>query len=202
MTRKFILPVFLLSVSLLSACSSTKRGIPLDSQRSKIEFIAVKEDGKQVPGIFRNMDGFFKFTSAAEGEELQGEVTVDISSLDTQNAARDNNIRTLFFETEKNPAFKTAKFQITGKLSRKDIPIGGGTFNLQGNLELHGKSAPLTLPVMVNADKGVEVKTISPVEIDFATWDFMGVVPALMKACNHKSLEPKASLNLDLFFKN
>lgn len=201
MIRKFLLPALLLGVSLLSACSGTKRGIPLDSEKSKVEFIAVKDDAKQVPGTFRSKAGFFKFTSAAEGEELQGEVTVDLSTLDTKNAARDFNIRTIFFETEKNPAFKTAKFQINGKLSRKDIPIGGGTFNLQGNLELHGKSVPLTVPVMVNADQGVEVKTTSPVEIDFSAFDLMGVVPALMKACNHKNLEPKAQLNLDLFFK-
>jgi polyisoprenoid-binding protein YceI len=172
----------------------------LDASRSKIEFISTKNEGVKVPGVFKTIQGTFSFTKAGL---LQGTVTVDIDSLSTDNPARDANLKTLFFETDKKPAFKTATFVLGGKLLKKNISTDGKPVELRGSLAMHGKKVPLSVPVTVTKQAdSIEIKNSAPVVMDFAKWNFMGNVPTLMKACGHKKLEPKADLNIDLFFPN
>jgi polyisoprenoid-binding protein YceI len=172
----------------------------LDASRSKIEFISTKNEGVKVPGVFKDIQGFFYFTKAGL---LQGRVMVDIDSLSTDNPARDANLKSLFFETNKSPNFKKATFVLSGNLLKKNLSADGKAVELHGTLVMHGKKVPLSIPVTVTKQAdNIEIKNSASVVMDFAKWNFMGNVPTLMKACGHKKLEPKADLNIDLFFPN
>ena len=170
----------------------------LDAGQSKIEFIAVKDEGIKVSGVFKTMDGTFTFGGK---DALVGTVDVDIDSVSTGNPVRDTNLKNIFFETNKNPSYKMAHFVLKGRRPRESILVDGQPVNLKGDLEMHGKKVKIELTVSVKeTPTSVEVKTLNPIVLDFTKWNFMGNVPSLMKACGHKNLEPKASLNLDLVF--
>jgi polyisoprenoid-binding protein YceI len=66
------------------------------------------------------------------------EAEVKVESLDTHNADRDKHLKSpAFFDVEKNPliAFKSTGFKKTGEQ----------TYEVQGNLTLHGVTKPLTV---------------------------------------------------------
>ncbi len=193
---KFIPFILILLICTSSAQAQSQN--KLDASRSKIEFVSVKDQGVNVPGTFNTMEGIFSF---GKKDSLSGEVTVDIDSLSTGNPARDQNLKELFFETGKKPGYKTARFLLKGRTPKEDIPIDGQTKVLKGTLEMHGKKVSLDIPLSVTErPDSIQVKTASPIVLDFSKWNLMVNVPTLMKACGHKNLEPKASLNLDLVF--
>jgi polyisoprenoid-binding protein YceI len=68
------------------------------------------------------------------------EIEVDVASVDTRDDGRDTHLRSPdFFDVEQYPKMTYRSTAITA--------IGGNKFRLEGDLDLHGVTSPLTLDV-------------------------------------------------------
>src|SRR6266481_4268185 len=96
----------------------------IDKAHSHVGFTAKHLAVSTVRGQFNSFDGYF------EGPEddvtkINGQVTIDVASIDTRTEMRDNHLRSAdFFEADKYP-------YITYKLNSVE-PIGGEKFRLHG----------------------------------------------------------------------
>jgi polyisoprenoid-binding protein YceI len=72
------------------------------------------------------------------------EITVDLTTLQSDRSQRDNAIRTRGLETQ---SFPTAAFTLTRSIDLGSIPAPGSSFTAvaEGDLSLHGVTRPVTL---------------------------------------------------------
>jgi polyisoprenoid-binding protein YceI len=74
--------------------------------------------------------------------ETRVEATIDLTSIDTNNADRDAHLRsTDFFSTETHPTMRFVSTELAG---------AGGEWRVRGDLTLNGRTRPLTLAVEFN----------------------------------------------------
>jgi len=109
----------------------------IDAVHSAVSFSVRHLMVSKVRGSFRTFEG--TLTTAENPAESSVTATIDLSSIDTNNADRDAHIRSAdFFEVEK---FPTMTYRSTG------LRGDGADFVLDGELDLHGvvKSVPLKL---------------------------------------------------------
>ncbi|MET1074387.1 MAG: YceI family protein [Umezawaea sp.] len=109
----------------------------IDAAHSDVSFSVRHLMVSKVRGSFRTFEG--TLTTAENPLESSVTATIDLASIDTNNADRDGHIRSAdFFEVEKYPAMK---YTSTG------IRADGDGFIVDGELDLHGvtKSVPLKL---------------------------------------------------------
>lgn len=89
--------------------------------------------------------GEFDITATADEAFSEPDFTVDLktASIDTDNAKRDDHLRSAdFFEADTHPtiSFKSTSFEKTGDK----------TFKLNGDLTMHGVTKPVTLEGKLN----------------------------------------------------
>ena len=90
-------------------------------------------------GRFNNFDGSFTFDEK-DPSKNKVDVTVDVTSLDSNHAERDKHLRSAdFLDASKYP--KATFVSTTYK------PTGEGTAELTGDLTLHGVTKPITIAV-------------------------------------------------------
>lgn len=117
---------------------------PVDTHHSSVEFTVRHLGLSKVRGRFNKFDATLEVGERLDETSLVA--TVDLSSVDTNEADRDAHLRgTDFFDTDNNPEMR---FESTG------IEGDGNEFELTGNLTINGVTAPLTLEVEFN---GTEV---------------------------------------------
>ena len=122
-------------MSVMTASTQLPTGTwSVDPERSRIGF-RVKQMGLgAVRGAFRAFEGTLEV--GHDGARAHGSVSV--ASLDTQNVRRDAHLR--------SPAFLDAERHLRMTFASRSIrPLGGGRFEIAGDLTLHGVTRPLTL---------------------------------------------------------
>lgn len=138
----------LAGLAFAAACAAPKTlpapagALKLDPAQSNLTAIAIKNEVKEVPVHFGGLSGW----ASLDGK---GDLQIPLGSLSTGDVARDQNVKTLFFEIGKAAAFASARFQLSsvaadlGKLEE-----GRTTTALAlGSLNLHGASLPLSGPL-------------------------------------------------------
>jgi polyisoprenoid-binding protein YceI len=127
--------VFFATVSAQSVWTS-------DKAHAKLGFSITHMMVSEVEGAFKNFD--VKVTSTNDNfEGAQVELSADISSINTDNDARDKHLKTAdFFDAEKFPVlvFKSTELK----------KVDGKMYKLTGNLTLHGVTRWVTLDVKLN----------------------------------------------------
>lgn len=90
-------------------------------------------------GRFNSFDGTFSY-DADNPMKSKVEVRIDVSSIDTNNVRRDEDMRSdRFLDTEKYP---TATF-----VSTRVVPTSDGAMTVYGNLTLHGVTREIAIAV-------------------------------------------------------
>ncbi len=116
----------------------------IDPAHSFIQFRVSHLGIAWVFGRFNTLEGDFTYDPAAGPSAQKISVTIDPSSVDTNHAERDKDLRSSnFLEVE---SFPTITFVSTGFSGDAD----GGT--LTGDLTLHGVTKSISFPVMRNAE--------------------------------------------------
>jgi polyisoprenoid-binding protein YceI len=113
----------------------------------------------KVNGTFAALEGHAIL--AANGV-LTGGVVIDVASIDTKIAKRDNHLRgSDFFDVESYPwmTFRAIDGHLTG----------AGQVELLGDLEIHGNTRPLTLRADVS-NIGTSLRFCSEIDIDRTDW--------------------------------
>ncbi len=108
----------------------------IDKSNSEADF-SVKHMGiSTVRGSFRGVSGVIKF-EAGNPSAWSVDATIDVSTVDTGVAARDNHLKSAdFFDVAKYP---TMTFKSTG------VKTQGSAYLIAGDLTLHGVTKPVML---------------------------------------------------------
>jgi polyisoprenoid-binding protein YceI len=111
----------------------------LDATHSHVAFSVRHMMIAKVRGRFTDVQG--TLTIAEDPTASTVEIDIDLASIDTRDDGRDNHLRSGdFFDVEKYPKMT---FRSTGV-----TVVGGERFRLDGELDLHGVTGPLSLDVV------------------------------------------------------
>lgn len=104
-----------------------------------LSFTATKWMVFKEEGLFQDFNGTLTY-SASDPTKCNIEVTVQAASLDTRSPGRDKVLRSDdFFDVEK---FPTLSFHST-----KVTAVGNDSYNVQGDLTIHGLTKNINIPV-------------------------------------------------------
>lgn len=96
----------------------------------------------QVPGRFRDFDAAIHI-NRAQPAKSSVELTIQAKSIDTDDAGRDEHLRSPdFFEADKYPTITFKSTSVTPKSATE--------FDVTGDLTMHGMTRRVTLPVTFN----------------------------------------------------
>jgi polyisoprenoid-binding protein YceI len=155
---------------------------------SSLAFVGTKNESVGVPGSFTGLAGEY---DAGQGTAF---VEVSLAGANTGDPARDENIRTHFFEAAK---FPLARFEVKGLPAAPD-----GAVTLEGTLSIHGASVPLRVPVQVTHDEHhhLRVRTVAPLVLSAEKLGMATQLATLKTVCGHQSLADTVPVEVDLAF--
>lgn len=131
--KKLSILIALFGVTLMNAQTNWK----IDASHSSIRFAVDHMVISEVEGIFSAYEGTV-ITTKEDFSDAKINFTVDVNSVDTDNAKRDEHLRSAdFFDTENYPKMTF--------LSTSVSKTATGKYNLKGKLTLHGITKEITL---------------------------------------------------------
>jgi polyisoprenoid-binding protein YceI len=184
----------LLLLVTLSASLPTLANWQLDNSDSLISFISTKKTNISEVHHFKELKGSIR----ADGEAT---VTINLASVDTGIAIRDERMQSLLFQTE---LFASAEFSAT--LSNKfldELVVGESTeLMLMGRLSLHGEAQSLQVPTYVTklSDKKLLVVSIKPVILNVADFALVEGALKLQEIAKLPSISTAVPVNFVLTF--
>ena len=135
--KKSSLLAVVLSLAAPLAMAQTSTWVP-DKAHSEVDFSILHLGLSKVHGRFGSIGGSIVMDDA-DVSKYTVNVTIDVSSVDTGVAQRDNDLKSPnFFDVAQ---FPTATFVSTS------VTKSGGGLTVAGNLTLHGVTKPVTLNV-------------------------------------------------------
>lgn len=206
MPRSFFRPLAATAaaVALLSACSNTPETTVaaastyrVDAAQSQLQFVTLKSGQAGAGGVAEVQ----KFTRFSGGIDAAGAVVLDIdlASVETGVAIRDERLRTLLFNVPVNPSARFSAKVDPGLL--KDLAKGASRdVEAAGQLRLAGQSRDVTaqLRLVRLVDGGLQVSSRSPLVIDLAAFGLKPGVEALREIMGLNFLAASAPVNLTL----
>lgn len=116
--------------------------LPVTPENSKINFVGSKVTGSH-NGSFKQFSGKIEL---APNNIPQSAVSIDIdsASVEADDPKLTGHLKTPDF-------FDVAKFPKASFASTKIEPVSGDTFNITGNLDLHGVKKSITFPATIKA---------------------------------------------------
>ena len=131
--KKLSIVIALFSVALVQAQTNWN----IDPSHSSIRFAVDHMVISEVEGIFSKYEGSV-VSPKSDFSDAKINFSVDVNSVNTDNAKRDEHLRGAdFFETEKYPKMTFVSTSVT--------KTGTGKYNLKGKLTLHGVTKEITL---------------------------------------------------------
>lgn len=166
----------------------------LDSERSTVNFISIKNDAVGEVHRFSSLLGFI-------GADGKVQVTIDLNSVDTLIEVRDDRMRKLLFETVKFPA---ARVNAQVDVAVLETAAAGGTLSaeLPFTLSLHGLEQTLTAPVLVigGGDGRLRVVSARPILLNAGDFGFEAGIAALQEIAGLKAISNAVPVTLQLVF--
>ncbi len=138
----------------------------IDSAHSNINFKISHFTLSRVTGSFGSFNGTIQF-DPEKPEEASVNVTVQIASINTGNAKRDDHLN-------KDDFFDSSGFPIASFKSTSWTPAGEGSYRVEGELTLLGKTLPVTLDTtlvgVVETPRGISSGWEASTTIDRYDW--------------------------------
>jgi polyisoprenoid-binding protein YceI len=146
-----------LSATLVKAADSYQA----DTTHSSVVFRVKHMNTGYAWGRFNDITGSFVLDDQ-DPTQSQFEFQVEAASIDTGQAKRDQHLKSPDF-------FNAVQFPMIAFKSKAVASAGPSTFEVTGDLTLHGVTRPLTLKVVrTGAGKGPTGKPIAGIETNFA----------------------------------
>jgi polyisoprenoid-binding protein YceI len=166
----------------------------LDSTKSAINFVSVKNDSVGETHSFKSLAGFI-------GEAGNVQLAIDLDSVDTLIEIRNERLRELLFETVKFPA---AKIEATVELAILKTAAAGGVLTLEVpvSLTLHGEKKTLLVPLIVvgEGDQRLRVVSARPVLINASEFALVEGISALREIAGLKAISNVVPVTFNLLF--
>ena len=181
--------IFLL---LLSNVFATEWG--LNSDKSQLNFISVKKNS------VAEVHQFHKLTGDID-QQGQFKLTIDLNSVDTNIAIRDERMREFLFQTT-----KFAQATVTAKINNtaiSAIPVGGSiALDVDAELKLHGESKPFKIALLVVrlADEEVLVINTKPIILNVGDFALVAGVDKLQQLAKLPSISQAVPVSFVLTF--
>jgi polyisoprenoid-binding protein YceI len=135
--RRFALSAAIFVVAAFTASAQTSTWVP-DKAHSEVDFSVLHMSLSNVHGRFNNIGGSITINEA-DVTKSSVNVTIDVTTVDTGQSARDNDLKgATFFDVSQ---FPTATFVSTS------VAKNGTGLTVAGNLTVHGVTKPVTLQV-------------------------------------------------------
>lgn len=135
--QRLAFPALLLVLAASATAAQTSTWVP-DKAHSEVDFSILHMGLSNVHGRFGNITGSIVLNDA-DATKSAVNVTIDVTTVDTGESARDNDLKSAnFFDVAQ---FPTATFVSTS------VARSGSGFTVAGNLTLHGVTKPVTLAV-------------------------------------------------------
>ena len=188
-----ILSIFVLSISILitaPAYSAWK----VDTSQSSLTFVSIKNGTIAENHRFKDFSGDINHKGYVN-------ISIDLKSVDTNIAIRDQRMNEYLFETAK---FAHANFSV--QLNKDDIDaIASGSsknMSIKGNLDLHGQQQGVLVDVMVMklSEKNMVVTTLKPVMIKAEDFALVAGVNKLKALANLPSIAYTVPVSFVLTF--
>lgn len=155
----------------------------------RVQEVLATIGAKTVVGRTPNVTGQMTFAGSTV---TAADFTVDMTTLTTDDARRDNAIRSQAIETTR---FPTAQFRLTTPIALATVPAEGVevTVPATGALTLHGVTRDVTIPLTAKR-QGAVIAVVGSLEVAFA--DYAIDKP---RAAVVVSVEDRAVIELQLF---
>lgn len=184
----------ILLMCLLVTCSAAWAEWELDSSKSVINFVSIKNDSVGETHSFKSLVGFIGATGNVQ-------LTINLDSVETLIEVRNERMREMLFETVKFPAALVTA-QVEPAILTEASKGGVLTVDLPIILSLHGQDKALTIPVLVVGEgKGnLRVFTPRPVVLNAADFGLEGGVAALREIAGLEAISNAVPVTLQLLF--
>jgi polyisoprenoid-binding protein YceI len=189
----FFMKAFIISLAL--TFSSLSLADWTLQQPSSIHFLTSKNTHTTEIHSFKKFEGSINTQGLAK-------LSIDLTSVDTRIAIRDERMQEHLFETS---LFSQATF-------KAEIPtdllaqVSGGQqteFELKGKISLHGEQAEAYCQVMIshNTDKTITVSSITPMVIEAESFNLIAGINKLQQLAGLKSITHTVPLTFNLSFR-
>ena len=175
--------------------------VRLDGKASRVGYESYKNGSLPVKGALEDVRGY-----AVLGAKPELHVWANALTVNSGDPIRDARLKKLFFEIEigDNGVLSFDSTAIKGLPPDGKLPETGKLqIDVDGQLKLHGLSAPLSLPLLLEKQTDGTWKASLAAETLLQLEPFSLVAPLkqLMVACNHKSMGAAVKLEFDLALK-
>ena len=166
----------------------------LNSDKSQLNFISVKKNS------VAEVHKFHKLTGDID-QQGQFKLTIDLNSVDTNIAIRDERMREFLFQTT-----KFAQATVTAKIDNtaiSAIPVGGSiALDVDAKLELHGESKPFKIALLVVrlADEEILVINTKPIILNVGDFALVAGVDKLQQLAKLPSISQAVPVSFVLTF--
>jgi len=139
--RNLLCNVVALALAATATTASAAETFDLDPAHCSIVFSVSHMSRSYTYGIFKQAKGSVVL-DRQNPAACQFRIEIPVDSLDTNNAARDQHLKSqTFFNAAQ---FPTITFESTS-VTATNSPQGGVTYQVNGNLTMHGVTKPVTL---------------------------------------------------------
>ena len=137
------------ALSILALNSNAQTNWKVDGSHSKLGFAVTHMMVSETEGRFKVYDGKISSKSETDFTDASIEFTADVNSINTDDEKRDGHLKSAdFFDAAKYP-------NITFKATSMKQTKAAGTYQLEGDLTMHGVTKKITL-LAVAAPKAVK----------------------------------------------
>jgi len=167
----------------------------LQNESSNLNFISTKAD--KVAEVHR-----FNTLSGKVDDSGLVEIAIDLTSVDTGIAIRDERMQNVLFETDRF-AVAVLKAQIDAATISQLQTGATANLSVESELTLHGKSQPLTLALTVIRLSDDELLAISkqPVIVNAAAFELAEGIESLREIAGLPSISTAVPISFRLTFK-
>lgn len=164
-----------------------------DDERSFVGY-RVQENLRAVDQTTTGRTAAVTGTLVLSGEEVtEVDVTADLTRLESNQAMRDNSIRSDGLQTDE---FPQGTFSLTEPIRLPGAPEAGTTVDAEakGELTLHGETNEVTIPLEARWD-GTHIQVTGTVPIEFTDY---GITPP--NRAGIVTVEPRGEIDINLWF--
>lgn len=210
---KKLLAVFLGLSLVLTGCGQQQKPKPISGtfnvvpEESNINFTSIKNQDIGVTGFFDQVSGSVSIPDNGNLNDVDGEITLSLSSLNSGLSVRDDRILEHFFETnpEGNDGENSkAVFTISSLTSEtvKKLSTLNKSIKLSvlGTMKIHGESVKQSMNLLVTrtGDNEVRVTTRKPYVFNVKKFNMMEPLQKLMEVCGHGDLSLAVPIDINL----
>ncbi len=165
----------------------------LDNDRSVLNFISIKNASIAETHSFKSLSGHI-------GKEGNAQLSIDLNSVETLIAARNERMQNMLFETAEFPT-ATITAQVAPKILEEVAAGGTAITEIPVNLSLHGLDATLRASVTVFGDQGsFRVVTTRPIILAAKDFGLEAGIGALQEVAGLANIATAVPVSFSLLF--